>query len=201
MAIVHRATVSPSKQEIATAWLAAQPWRPEGQVEILGSYRFDDPAGEVGVEALVIRCGGTHFQLPLTYRGTPMDDAGAVLLTTMEHSALGRRWIYLATSDPVGVDCFVKALLGQVEQVDMEVWEGGEFIARRGTGIRVTLTSGPGRTESDLPAATATVDTVRLTIPHVLGTDPGGERQLAGQWDGSSPVVVASLTSRAATTS
>ncbi|TDC94137.1 hypothetical protein E1161_09055 [Saccharopolyspora aridisoli] len=200
MAIVHRATVSPTKQEIVTSWLDAQSWGAEGRVEMLGSYRFDDPAGEVGVESLVVRRGGTHFQLPLTYRGAPMDDAGARLLTTMEHSALGRRWIYLATSDPVGFDCFVRALLGQLEQADMEVWEGAEFIARRGTGVRVTITSGPGLDGHDMPAATATVDTVRLTIPHVLDANPGGERQLAAQWDGGSPVVVASLTSRAAAT-
>ncbi len=201
MAIVHRATVSPTKQEIVTSWLDAQSWGAEGRVEMLGSYRFDDPAGEVGVESLVIRRGGTHLQLPLTYRGAPMDDAGARLLTTMEHSALGRRWIYLATSDPVGVDCFVKALFGEVEQADMEVWEGAEFIARRGTGVSVTLTSGPGRTEPAMPTATATVERMQLTIPYVLGADPGGERQLAGQWDGGSPVVVASLSSQAATTS
>ncbi|WP_019818962.1 maltokinase N-terminal cap-like domain-containing protein [Saccharomonospora saliphila] len=201
MAIVHRATISPTKQEIVTAWLDSQPWGAEGHVEMLGSYRFDDPAGEVGVESLVVHRGGTSFQLPLTYRGAPMDDAGAVPLSTMEHSALGTRWIYLATSDSVGVDCYVRALLGQAEQADMEIWEGNEFIARRETGVRVTLTPGPGPAEPDMPAATATVGTMRLTIPHVLGTDPGGERSLIGQWDSGSPVVVASLTSKADTSS
>lgn len=45
----------------------------------------------------------------MTYRGSPMDDATASLLTTMGHSALGTRWIYLATSDPVGIDRYVSA--------------------------------------------------------------------------------------------
>src|SRR5215213_4570191 len=45
MAIVHSsATVRPTKRELLESMLG-------GAVEVLGSYRFDDPAGEVGVEA------------------------------------------------------------------------------------------------------------------------------------------------------
>ncbi|WP_406688496.1 maltokinase N-terminal cap-like domain-containing protein [Saccharopolyspora sp. ID03-671] len=87
MAVVHRATVSPTKQEIATAWLDAHPWGAEGHVEILGSYRFDDPERRCASSRLSYGAGKC-CQLPLTYRGRPMDDAGVVPLTTMEHSAL-----------------------------------------------------------------------------------------------------------------
>jgi hypothetical protein len=55
MAILHRASVTPSKRELAEAWLDEQPWAVDGGVEMLGSYRFDDPAGEVGVEAMLVR--------------------------------------------------------------------------------------------------------------------------------------------------
>ncbi len=48
MAIVYKATVRPSKQAIVTDWLDQQPWGGSGAVEVLGSYRFDDPDGRWG---------------------------------------------------------------------------------------------------------------------------------------------------------
>ena len=107
MAIIHRAAITPTKQELATAWLDRQGLGGAGDVEMLGSYRFDDPAGEVGVEALLVRRGGEVFHLPVTYRGAPLDGAGAHLITTMEHSALGSRWVYEAAGDPVALACYV----------------------------------------------------------------------------------------------
>jgi hypothetical protein len=42
----------------------------------VSAYRFDDPAGEVGIETLLVRRGaGPVLQVPLTYRGAPL--AGA----------------------------------------------------------------------------------------------------------------------------
>lgn len=190
MAIVHRATISPTKQELVTAWLDARPWGGAGDVEMLGSYRFDDPAGEVGIEALLVGRGAAVFQLPLTYRGAPLDGADDALVTTMEHSVLGQRWIYLATADPVGAECYVKALLGQQEQAEMEVWDGDELVARRDPSVRLAVGSGASG-DAEVPAATVDLPTGRLTIPHVLGDDPGGSRTLVGTWDGGSAVVAA----------
>ena len=191
MAIVHRATISPTKQEIATAWLDAHDWGGVGPVVVLGSYRYDDPAGEVGVESLVVRRGDDHFQLPLTYRGAPLEDVEEV--STMEHSVLGSRWIYLATSDPVGIECHVKALVGELTQADMEVWDGDVLVARRETGVTLTPERGPGGGGEDVPSATATVAAGRLVVPFVLGGDPGGTHRLVGRWQDGGPAVVAAL--------
>ncbi|MHA7306090.1 maltokinase N-terminal cap-like domain-containing protein [Arthrobacter sp. TMN-49] len=69
----------------------------------LGSFRFDDPAGEVGIETQLVGAGHRVYQVPLTYRGAPLAGAEAFLMGTMEHSVLGHRWVYDATGDPVYV--------------------------------------------------------------------------------------------------
>ena len=58
MALVHRATLVPSKQDLVAAWIPSRAWA-EG-VEIsskVAEYRFDDPAGEVGVETIIFLTG------------------------------------------------------------------------------------------------------------------------------------------------
>lgn len=169
----------------------AQPWGGAGDVVMLGSYRFDDPAGEVGIESLLVGRSDGVFQLPLTYRGAPLDGADAALVTTMEHSVLGPRWIYLATGDPVGAECYVKALLGELEQAETEVWDGDELVARRNPSVRLALGSGVAGAAPDSPVAEVELPSGRLTIPHVLGEGPGGSRTLVGTWDGGSAVLAA----------
>jgi len=77
MGIVYEATLDPSKQELVAAWLPSRTWA--GGLEIatkVGEYRFDDPAGEVGVETIVFAAtDGSLLQVPLTYRAEPQEDA------------------------------------------------------------------------------------------------------------------------------
>ena len=58
MAHIHRATLAPGKLELLTGWLPSRPWCAgvEG-LRQLGAYRFDDPAGEVGMESLLVQAG------------------------------------------------------------------------------------------------------------------------------------------------
>ena len=44
---------------------------------------------------------GPVYQVPMTYRGMPLDGADAFLIGTTDHSVLGRRWVYDACGDPV----------------------------------------------------------------------------------------------------
>ena len=73
MAIIHQAELQPTKLELLEEWLPRQPWFPESGTSGLskGSYRFDDPAGEVGIETMTRLCGGSTVQVPLTYRPSP----------------------------------------------------------------------------------------------------------------------------------
>src|SRR5680860_362366 len=98
MAIIHRATISPSKLELLDEWLG-EDLAGSDELRQVASYRFDDPVGEVGIEALLVTRGGPVRHAVLTYRAAPLDSAQEHLITTMEHSVLGNRWVYDAQGD------------------------------------------------------------------------------------------------------
>lgn len=104
IADVHpEATLTPTKLELVAAWLPSQPWF-EGDAttaRVVGSFRFVDPDGEVGIETLFVKVGEVTYHVPLTYRGDPLPEAESYLVGTMDHSLLGKRWVYDATGDPV----------------------------------------------------------------------------------------------------
>jgi len=192
MAIVHKATISPTKGELIDAWLDGRPWSPPGEVELLGSYRFDDPAGEVGVEAIVARRAGRLLHVPLTYRGAPLPGGESAFICTMQHSALGERWIYDATGDPVALHCFVRALRGEQQQADMELWDGDTLIGRREPTARVFAEQGgTGPAEPSADVAVVEVDGAELRLAHVIGTELTGPRQLVAEWAAGRAVVAA----------
>ena len=184
MAIIHvRATIAPTKRELAEAWLDRQRLGGAGDAEMLGSYRFDDPAGEVGIEALLVRRADEVFHLPLTYRAAPLNGAEEHLITTMEHSVLGRRWVYEAVGDPVALACYAAALAGQQEQAIFEIWDGGVIVGQRPNTVTLTV-------EGDGPAG----GEVRLY--HETGDSagrPAAGRCLVATWDTASSVVAASV--------
>lgn len=120
MATLHRATLTPSKVELVGTWMGDQRWytgtaRP--RLRRLDSWRLDDPAGEVGIETLVLLDDSSHspvvYQVPLTYRGAPLEGAEHALVGEMEHSVLGHRWVYDAPHDPVYVERLVALLRGR----------------------------------------------------------------------------------------
>ena len=113
MALYHNATITPTKQEVIAAWLPSRPWAPDGDdaAEIVAAYRFDDPEGRVGLEAHLVRHGDAVLHVPLTYRDEPLDGMDDHLVATMQHSALGQRWVYDGVHDPVFTRMFVAAAL------------------------------------------------------------------------------------------
>ncbi|MET0909103.1 MAG: hypothetical protein ABWZ99_06510, partial [Ilumatobacteraceae bacterium] len=102
MARFHLATITPTKAELITGWARSQPWGPPADVpvEVIGSYRFDDPDGRVGLETHLVRAGSTVLHIPLTYRDEPLDGASDALIGEMHHSVLGTRWVYDGLRDP-----------------------------------------------------------------------------------------------------
>lgn len=123
MAIIHNTTMSPSKLDLLRDWLPVQPWyitsgrRPE--LTKAGGFRLDDPAGEVGIEFMVVTDGSgpraMTYLVPLTYRSGALAAAEDGLIGTAEHGVLGRRWIYDGTGDPVLVAQLVALVHGRAE--------------------------------------------------------------------------------------
>lgn len=108
MSVIHETTMVPTKRELMAAWLPKQDWFEGNATPVLsvaGGFRLDDPAGEVGLEMILVRDSGQHepvlYHVPLSYRGAELAGADDYLLGTSEHGVLGTRWIYDAAGDPV----------------------------------------------------------------------------------------------------
>ena len=119
MATVHDATLVPGKVDLVAGWIGAQRWftgtrRP--RLRRLDSWRLDDPQGEVGIEVLILldEADSVVYQVPLTYRGAPLEGGRRALVGEMEHSVLGRRWVYDAPHDPVYVAQLLALVRGRV---------------------------------------------------------------------------------------
>ena len=213
MALLHQAELRPSKLEIVAAWLPAQPWyRGPDTTDLrrVGAYRFDDPAGEVGVETLLVDPGdGALIQVPMTYRGAPLAGAEAWLIGTMSHSVLGERWVYNGCGDPVYAGTLAHAITtggSQAEEfieIDGEMQRRDPSVLVRGSG---SAPSGPAPAPdvdvTDGDPALIRTETLELAVTRGLdlaGAGPkGGEvLTLTGTWKGqAAPVLLARLQTR-----
>lgn len=169
MALLHQATLRPSKLELLTDWLPTRSWYggPKGEVERVASFRFDDPAGAVGLETMLVRSGdGPVYQVPLTYREAPLTGADDLLLATAEHSALGKRWIYDGTGDPVYVAALAHAILANAGQADLFLKVGDRLEPRE---LSMSISSNAPADAS--PRAVGTIQQVVDSDPTVITTD------------------------------
>ncbi|WP_412543075.1 hypothetical protein R8Z50_11505 [Longispora sp. K20-0274] len=201
MALIHRATIQPTKLELLADWLTDRPWyQGAGEPTRIAGYRFDDPAGAVGIETILLRAGdGPVHQVPLTYRESPLAGAESVLIGTMEHSVLGTRWVYDGCADPVYAAALATAILtgaGQVaEFVDvdgrLEPRELSMAIHATGAGRPPVVEGIDAVTDADLTVITTSG--LELTVVRRLDGEPGlTGATLSGTWAGqATPVVLA----------
>ena len=188
MAIIYRADLSPSKPEILAELLASRSWGEVGEVEVLGAYRFDDPAGEVGVECHLARVGETLYHLPLAYRPAPVDGADEHLVATMQHSVLGERHVYDGLADEVALDCFRRALTGEQQQAEHAIHsDDDELLEIEPPAVTLRLEVDEGE---NLPTDEELLDGAEFTIARTLG-DLDGTVRLVAAWDGGEGVVAA----------
>jgi|1185.fasta_scaffold80999_2 hypothetical protein len=164
VAIIHSTTLTPSKLELLAAWLPRQPWyggTGTPRLAKVGGFRLDDPDGEVGIEIMLVSdTEGAVYVAPMTYRGAPLEGADDALLGTSEHGVLGRRWIYDAERDPVGVAQLLALARGEVEAQHQNLSD---------TVDRTVTRAWPG------PADAAKLDVVRvLPAPDAEGDDVAG---------------------------
>jgi hypothetical protein len=200
MALFHRATITPSKADLIAAWIPTRPWGPSAAdpVEVIGSYRFDDPNGRVGMETHLASAGGVLFQVPLTYRDEPLAGADDALITEMQHSVLGTRWVYDGLRDPrLVIMLAAVTMTGQGEALGMVEYEGRWYVAP--TNVRI---QGGGWGQERVPVdgfalesdeSTASVlrnDRFDLTVFRRPVPGPRPAIGLTATWDGQADGVV-----------
>lgn len=209
MAILYRAELRPSKIELLNAWLATRDWAPAGgEWRSVATFRFDDPAGDVGIESFILTAGGDEYHVPLTYRGAPLAGAEEALAGTMEHSVLGSRWVYDGCGDPVYAHMLATTMLtgGHEAELIVETDAGQERLdatarvrgSGGGTGVTALPTRLETRTENDI--TTIETDVHTLHVARRVGAALPGDATatLTGEWSTKSgPVVLASLAPRA----
>ncbi|WP_229075539.1 hypothetical protein [Actinoplanes sp. DH11] len=202
MALIHKATITPTKLELLAAWLPTRSWfdgPAEPTLTRVAAGRFDDPAGEVGVEVLLVRAGeGPALHVPLTYRGAPLPGGDDFLIGFMEHSALGRRWVYDATGDPVYLAQVVDVIRSAGHEA-AEEFEDGEV---RDTDLKLTGSgaasepAGPVTAHADGDPTVVTAGAVTLTVHRLplIAVDPSDDGVLTACWPGQeAPVVLVHL--------
>ncbi len=132
---IHEATLTPTKLELLAAWLPAQEWFVGDADDLVrvAAYRFVDPDGEVGLETLLVRSDGVTYQVPLTYRAEPLAEAEDRLVGTLDHSVLGKRYVYDAVADPV----YMVELMRVIHEGDTEadLSSGEKTMTVLGSGI------------------------------------------------------------------
>jgi hypothetical protein len=183
MAIVHRAELKPSKLELLAAWLPRCAWFAEsGPIERVSAFRFDDPAGDVGIETFIVGSGPERYHVPLTYRSAPLADGG--LVGTLDHSVLGPRWVYDGPSDPVYVSTVRDVIVDAARDVDMVLDDGTPVPRLEWWGSAAGSGAGPEARSLRLHVAR-----------HLPGDPPAGAPTLSATWrDQVAPLILAWLT-------
>ena len=201
MALLHEATLVPTKLELLTQWLPSKSWfTSAGEVHRLGAYRFDDPAGEVGLETFLVRAGdGPVFQVPLTYRNESLPGKEDFLVGTTEHSVLGLRWVYDGCADPVWVAALATAILTGGTQAQ-EYFERAGHRESRAPSATVTGSGSVGASVPEIvavecsdqgPLTVIKAGAVELLVARVVGATVDATHTLTGSWVGGEPAVLA----------
>lgn len=212
MATLHAAQLIPSKIELLSRWVPSQPWANEVDTSVLesaGAYRFDDPAGEVGVEThLLLAADGQIIQVPLTYRAQALDGAEDSLITKMHHSVLGERWVYDASADPVFARTLAATILRGGEQAELNyLREDGPEKRESTTWVRGS--GSPTETVPEIEVVTfanadnaTIIDTgkLKLRVWRVVEPEPADgaldDATLLGRWPGHDQWTLLSTASR-----
>jgi hypothetical protein len=207
MALIHKATLRPTKLELLADWLPGRGWYtgPAGEVTRVATFRFDDPAGAVGIETMLVRIGdGPVHQVPLTYREAPLAGGDDRLLGTAEHSVLGKRWIYDGTGDPVYAATLASAILQNTGQAEQFTQVGDRLEPREPSMTIASDVSTPAEAPTvdaiervvDGELTLVVTDAVELTVVRRLGAALTGT-VLSGTWPGQeTPLPLASATLR-----
>ena len=179
MAELHEATITPRKDELVEPWLPTRPWW-DGVEERgpVGSFRLDDPAGEVGIECFLFGSeAGSILIVPLTYRGAPLPGADQHLLGTMEHSVLGSRWVYDGCGDPVFVATLIETIRAGGSQAEEHIRRADGTVVTREPRVTVRGDGAPEVTTPDPSSALTVVEEPTRSVVTIGGLEVALARQ------------------------
>lgn len=153
------ASVKPSALELVNDWIGRQPWFVGNPaLELVGTFKFEDPDGEVGLHNMIVRSRGHLYYVPVTWR-SEMLPGWADLIGEAQHTVLGRRYLYNAETDPVfmdelrrviveaDTDSEVRTTSGDVRERKIEVQGNGEPCDGRVRVVRRFGTYYPGKSK------------------------------------------------------
>ncbi|WP_189210831.1 maltokinase N-terminal cap-like domain-containing protein [Actinokineospora fastidiosa] len=167
------ATLTPHFREFLPPWLARQPWcraGPDAALRPVGYFRFEDPAGRVGIETHLLTDGSEVYHVPMTFRGEPGPGMpAAALIATADHSVLGTRWIYDGEADP----------LWRERLLDL-VWTNG--VTDPGSGALAARARGELRVPGSARTAAVRVRLVRVPVPGAPALGPDAIGVVTGTW-------------------
>ncbi len=209
MALIYPTTLNPTKYELLAAWLPSQPWFTGdiSALEPVGAYRFDDPAGEVGMEGHLFIAGDERiYHAPLTYRAAGFADAESHTLGTTEHGVLGTRWFIDGAADPVYRTALATAIAHGAHGAEEIIEEADGSRRTREPSVRVEGSGRPALTVPDFGEATieqvgqrtrieqdlSVLDVIRVIEPGLRAESD--QLTLSGFWEGQTePAVLALL--------
>ena len=191
------------------AWLPSRTWF-DGDLarKPHAAFRFDDPAGEVGIECFLLgpeegpdhASGAPTYLIPMTYRGAPLEGAEQHLIGTTDHSVLGPRWVYDGCADPVGVAAMLTAITTGGHEAALTMEENGELVTFEPTCRVIGSGSASGAVTVDEVTVSDDGDPTvvlagghELVVARVVGQAPTGRETLTATWGGGDPVVVAAI--------
>jgi hypothetical protein len=210
VAILYQAKLVPSKVELIASWLPGQSWV-EGadvsEISTVGAFRFDDPDGEVGIETHLLKTAdGLTLQVPLTYRAAPLA-SGSFLVGTLQHSVLGKRWVYDGCGDVTYLTAIVSTILNGGHEADLDVVTDDGLVRREAT----TNVTGSGIGANDVPIlelisienrgsqTNVFTEHFELMLHRMIGEDGTDDHEVSmkGTWPGQSkPVTLATLVTK-----
>ena len=150
------------------------------------------------METHLVTAADVLMQVPLTYRDEPLDGAEDALITEMQHSVLGTRWVYDGLRDPRFVVMLAAVTMtGQGEALGMAQFDGRWYVVP--SNVRI---EGGGWTQERVPVdgfelrsddATASVlqnDRFELTVFRRPVRGPRPAVGLTASWNGDDGAVV-----------
>jgi hypothetical protein len=86
--------------------------------------------------------------------------------------------VYDGTTDPVALECFRRAILGEQDQAVLEMWEEGRLVGTREPTVQVTAVPG-GSSEGRVQIVSAVGEGNAARGPALVATWADGEAAVA----------------------